>query len=160
VYHYEDAIMKAYSPKNYKRKWANNANKDTIDSLKYLPKHVDKLVIASGKKDGLIFATHGYHQVSFLSETVIPAKLEELLVRCDKVYAWLDCDAPGIAATEKLIEKYPMIEPIHWKSKQKDISDFSKHNNFNITKNLLESNLGKPSFVWEHSSTGMSRCFV
>jgi hypothetical protein len=159
VYEY-GASCKIYSPKNKKKKWISNVTKETIDNVELLPDEIDKLVIASGKKDGLIFATHGYHQISFISETVIPECLPLILARCKEVYCWYDNDEPGKAATKKLTEIYPMIKPVYWDASQKDVTDYSEMNGFAKTKNLLHSHLGKPSFIWEQLEGSMKRFSV
>jgi len=149
VYEYQHGC-KLYSPKHKRsKKWLCNVNKNTIDSIETLPNKIDKLVITSSKKDGLILATHGYWQVSFLSESVIPDTLALLLTRCDEVYCLYDNDDAGRKGTNKLCSLYPMIKPIYWESNQKDISDYSKINKYNKTRNLLNSLLGNPSFSWE-----------
>lgn len=149
VYEYSSGC-KLYSPKNKKsKKWLCNVNKNTIDSIETLPDKIDKLIITSSKKDGLILATHGYWQISFLSESVIPDNLPLLLTRCDEVYCLYDNDNAGREGTEKLCKMHPMIKPVYWKSNQKDISDYSKINKSSKTKQLLVSLIGSPSFSWE-----------
>lgn len=147
-YMFSDGSKKVYSPYNAMKKWIGNANKNVIANADILPAKIDKLIIDSSVKDGLVSATHGYHQISFMSETVIPDNLEEILDRCDEVYAWFDCDDAGKTATKKLCMKYPKIKPIYWESDMKDKSDFSFKYGFSKTKKLLQDYVGKPSFKW------------
>jgi hypothetical protein len=149
VYEYPEGC-KLYSPKNKRiKKWLCNVNKNTIDSINTLPDKIDKLIITSSKKDGLVLATHGYWQVSFLSESVIPDNLPLLLTKCNEVYCLYDNDHAGKEGTAKLCDLYPMIKPVYWGANEKDISDYSKMHKFNKTKELLNSLLGSPSFYWE-----------
>lgn len=154
VYHCEDRV-KAYYPESSVggfKKWCSNMTDDHIVDIDKLPEFVDEVVLCSSKKDGLVVATHGYHQVSAASEFASDA-FKTLAQRANKVLVFFDADEAGRTATADLCEMYDNFVPIFWDSAHKDISDFSKHTNAHATRELLRELLGKPTITWTKCSS-------
>jgi hypothetical protein len=97
-----------------------------------LPQRGDILFITGGEKDVLSLAAHGFHAISFNSETAnIPKnKLRDLAFRFKHLVLLYDVDATGIAAMERLEKEHAAFGlkglrlPLSGEKDQKDISDF------------------------------------
>jgi len=145
-------LVKGYCPltDNPAKKWISNTPKDIIVDYDKLPEKVDKLVIASGKKDQMVALTCGYHTVHTGGEGIWPEDMrEKILAKTDNPIILFDPDDAGIAGANKLKLEMPEAKIFTWGDIEWDLAEFSFHNNINVTKNFLERQLGKPSIKWK-----------
>jgi len=133
--------FKIYAP-YHKCKWLSNLNGDHYQGFDQLPWIGDILIITKSMKDVMTLYSLGYNAIAPHSEN---CKLSEefinnLYKRFNTIYLMYDNDSAGHKAAIKVLEKFKTIHNICI-DKEKDISDYIKHNGVEKTTFLIKEQL-------------------
>jgi hypothetical protein len=101
-------IYQPFSDKKFKFLWIGAKPKEYIFGLEEIPEYSDEVIITSGEKDTIAFASLGLHAVSFNSETEteIGRRISLLKSRFKNLFICYDIDKTGIIRSTELSEKY------------------------------------------------------
>lgn len=128
--------IKVYRPKSENRfMYGGNLPSPYIFGYDQLPDSGSSIYITGGEKDVLSLVSHGFHAISFNSETAkIPWNiLTELSLRFSNVIILFDSDETGMRESKKRVEEalrqgqknvFRLQLPLAGTKKEKDVSDF------------------------------------
>jgi hypothetical protein len=149
AYHFGPYQYKLYFPKRTKYRFLSSSNK--IQGWDQLPSSGNWLVITKSMKDVMLLDRFNVPAIALASESEIPSidLINVLKERFKNIVVVYDNDKQGILSMQKAKEHLPcMWLPRLASNRQKDISDYYKHNGHSETNNLITYAKNKLS-LWQ-----------